>query len=274
MVVDMSSKPTFQVISCGLPRTGTTTTGRALSILLSGRVFDGGNDSFSGSPHRQCQLLALASRCPVRTPADRAFVIDRLRDFTEGCVASTDQPGCYFVEELLELYPHAKVICTTREKASWWASYVALWTSIHELSNDPLLWLSPVLRRFCVFSFEFWRRVPQAVGMDEDAPAWPMVHHEGLYEGHAEYVRGVVPEGELFYFDVRDGWGPLCDILGVDVPDQPFPHEFPRSWLTSGTAAFKAKLRKRFALLVGVVGSFGFGLWRWRTGRLLFPPLL
>lgn len=264
-----TKKPAFQVIACGLPRTGTTTIGRALSILLSGPVFDGGSDSFSGSPQRQRQLLSLASHCPVRTPADRILVLDLLRQFIEGRVASTDQPGCYFIEELLELYPNAKVICTTREKESWWASYVALWSSIDELYNLPLLWLSPSLRRFCIFSFEFWRRVPQAVGMKNgNAPAWPMTNHEELYDCHAEYVKRVVPEKQLHYFDVRDGWEPLCKILGADIPNEPFPHEFPRSWLTSGKAAMAARLRKRFAVLVSAVGFVSFMFWRWRNWRL------
>ncbi|KIW00138.1 uncharacterized protein PV09_08316 [Verruconis gallopava] len=269
-----SSKPRFQVISCGLPRTGTTTTGRALSILLAGPVFDGGSDSFRGPPQRQRLLLSLASLCPVRTSSDRILVLDHLRELTEGCVASTDQPGCYFIEELLELYPNAKVICTTRERESWWASYVALWSSIYELYTHPLLWLSPSLRRFCVFSFEFWRRVPQAVGMTNvNSPPWPMVHQEELYERHAQYVRRVVPEGQLYFFDVRDGWAPLCNILGVEVPKEPFPHEFPRSWLTSGKAALVAKLRRRFALLLTVIGSVGFMFWRWKTGQRLFPMI-
>jgi hypothetical protein len=97
MTADTSSKPTFQVTSCGLPCTGTTTTGRALSILLSGLVFDGGSDSFSGPPQRQRQLLLLASRCPVRTPSNRTLVLDHLRELTEGCVASTHLLGCYFI---------------------------------------------------------------------------------------------------------------------------------------------------------------------------------
>ncbi|QDS77623.1 hypothetical protein FKW77_002476 [Venturia effusa] len=158
--------PKFQVIACGLPRTGTTTTGRALSILLNGPVWDGGADSYNGSPTRQRQLLSLASHCPIRTPSDRKQVLDLLSAFTTGCVASTDQPGCYFIEELLELYPRATVICTVRERESWWGSYTALWRSIYEISTHPLLFLSPSLKRFCTFSFAFYKRVPQAVEME------------------------------------------------------------------------------------------------------------
>jgi hypothetical protein len=32
-----------------------------------------------------------------------------------------------------------------------------------------------------------------------------------------------VPPERLFWFDVKDGWEPLCKILGVEVPDREFP---------------------------------------------------
>lgn len=266
-----TSASNLQVIACGLPRTGTTTTGRALSLLLNGPVWDGGGDSYVGSSKRQRQLISLASCCPFRTPSDRDRALNLLSEFTRGCVASTDQPGCYLIEELLELYPDAKVICTTRERESWWASYCALWRSIYELSTHPLLFLSPTLQRFCQFSLNFYARVPQAVGMKEaSVDAWPMSNQEELYERHAEYVKRVVPEGQLHYFDVKEGWGPLCKILGVEVPDMPFPHEMPRSWLTSGQAAMATKLSRRFLMLVsGLLGSVLSVAWIWRTGWLM-----
>ena len=244
-------KPTLQVIVGGLPRTGTTSMTAALENILKGRVFDGGSASYSGNARLQGKMLELAQHCPMKSLSDRTFVRHRLAHLTEGCVASSDQPGCFFIEELLQLYPDAKVIVTTRDKTSWWASYSALWQSIHDLY--PWSWLSPQLHRFCVFSFEFWRRVPQAVGMPQ-CEAWPISNQEGLYEAHAEYVRRIVPPDQLFYFDVKQGWGPLCRILDVPVPDERFPHIFPRSWLHQGKAKSLAKLKRRFVLLVGGVG--------------------
>lgn len=32
------------------------------------------------------------------------------------------------------------------------------------------------------------------------------------------------PPERLLVFQARDGWGPLCDFLGVPVPDAPYPH--------------------------------------------------
>jgi hypothetical protein len=224
----------------------------ALEILLKGKVFDGGAASFSGSAPLQRQMLELARRCPAKTPLDRAFVQYRLAQLTDGCVASSDQPGCYFVAELLQLYPDAKVIVTMRDRDSWWASYSALWEGICDLQAHS--WLFPQTRRFCEFSFRFWDRVPQVLGLKQCEP-WPMENQEGLYEAHAAYIRRVVPEGQLFYFDVKSGWAPLCDILGVkEVPQGAFPHVFPREWLKRGKADQRQRMKKRLLLVGGGVG--------------------
>lgn len=245
---EIGMKPTFQVIVAGLPRTGTTSMTSALEILLEGRVFDGGASSFSGDAAMQRQMIELARHCPTKTLADRSFVLTRLQQLTHGCVASSDQPGAFFVEELLQIYPDAKVIVTTRDRQSWWASYSTLWHSINDLY--PWSWLSPQIRRFCVFSFQFWGRVPQAVGISPCKPL-PMSNQEGLYDAHAAYLRRVVPSKQLFFFNVRDGWEPLCKILEAPVPDEPFPHVFPRSMLTTGTVELLAQLKRRFVIAVG-----------------------
>ena len=33
-----------------------------------------------------------------------------------------------------------------------------------------------------------------------------------------------VPSSRLLVYQVDQGWQPLCDYLGVDVPPEPFPH--------------------------------------------------
>jgi hypothetical protein len=54
-----------------------------------------------------------------------------------------------------------------------------------------------------------------------------------VFERHTEEVKARVPEGRLLVYEVREGWGPLCEFLGVEAPEGPFPHlngreEFPR----------------------------------------------
>lgn len=33
-----------------------------------------------------------------------------------------------------------------------------------------------------------------------------------------------MPAEKLLVYEVRQGWGPLCEFLGVEAPQEPFPH--------------------------------------------------
>lgn len=46
-----------------------------------------------------------------------------------------------------------------------------------------------------------------------------MKHHQE----HIERVKATVPADQLLIFNPKDGWKPLCDFLGVPVPDGPYP---------------------------------------------------
>jgi hypothetical protein len=44
-----------------------------------------------------------------------------------------------------------------------------------------------------------------------------------VFNRHNEEVRRRVPKGQLLIYEVKEGWGPLCEFLGVEAPDRPFP---------------------------------------------------
>jgi hypothetical protein len=44
------------------------------------------------------------------------------------------------------------------------------------------------------------------------------------YERHNDHVRATAPSDRLVEWHPGDGWAPLCTALGVDIPDEPFPH--------------------------------------------------
>ena len=44
-----------------------------------------------------------------------------------------------------------------------------------------------------------------------------------VWDRHIEYLERSVPKDKLLYFDVRDGWEPLCKALNLPVPNVPFP---------------------------------------------------
>ena len=50
---------------------------------------------------------------------------------------------------------------------------------------------------------------------------------EQLIEGmvrHNEEVKASVPADRLLVWEVTEGWEPLCEFLGVDVPSEAMPH--------------------------------------------------
>jgi hypothetical protein len=49
-------------------------------------------------------------------------------------------------------------------------------------------------------------------------------HAIEVLERHNEEVKRRVPPERLLVYEVKEGWGPLCEFLGVPEPDEPFPH--------------------------------------------------
>ena len=46
-----------------------------------------------------------------------------------------------------------------------------------------------------------------------------------MFKDHISYVKSVVPSNQLLVLYPGDGWGPLCEFLGLDVPaGVSYPH--------------------------------------------------
>ena len=49
---------------------------------------------------------------------------------------------------------------------------------------------------------------------------------DGLIEAfsaHNEAVKSTIPASRLLVYEVKDGWGPLCEFLGKPIPSDSFP---------------------------------------------------
>lgn len=158
---------------------------------------------------------------PIKNEEDKKFVHSEIKSLMDGFVGCTDLPGNACVEELMEIYPDSVVICTVRDPAKWWESI----RPIVENANLTVLgWiLMPVPR------FRWFRAYHDALdegnfGVAHFKEGERKMPSKDTYERHIAYLKKVVPKDRLFFFDVRDGWEPLCQILGVPVPkDKPFP---------------------------------------------------
>ena len=69
-----------------------------------------------------------------------------------------------------------------------------------------------------------------------------------------------VPAEKLLVFEVREGWGPLCEFLGVEEPAKPFPRlndreEFPRMMRRQMATALAPALGRALVALSAVLAA-------------------
>lgn len=156
----------------------------------------------------------------LRLGAKPEFIQSSLKSLLAGYVAVTDTWGAALTPELLEAYPDAVVICTVREPNAWWQS----WNDMVGMAAQPLMMKImlcplPVFRYFPWALDDLWRRFCGHYGISPPSP--PTGKEFAQY--HIDWLKRVVPPQRLHFFNVKEGWEPLCRILGVPVPDEPFP---------------------------------------------------
>ncbi|ORY08588.1 P-loop containing nucleoside triphosphate hydrolase protein [Clohesyomyces aquaticus] len=132
--------------------------------------------------------------------------------------AISDIPSIFFVDEFVTNYPNAKIIITSRDVESWIKSmenvfYATIsWKSINLFRRlDKEFWAKyvPFLER----SLDFWTNGDR---YNRDAL------RQGFHN-HYKHVREISPKERTLEFNLRDGWAPLCEFLGKEIPDEPFP---------------------------------------------------
>jgi hypothetical protein len=126
--------------------------------------------------------------------------------------STTDWPACNFWRALADAYPEAKVVLTVRDPERWWSSisstlFAAYRGGVLPASAPP----------------ELPQMAELLMGTTFDGRTEDREHVLRRFQEHNDRVRrGIVPE-RLLVYQVSQGWGPLCDFLGVEQPDEPFP---------------------------------------------------
>src|SRR3954468_21981172 len=188
---------TLQVVGAGLGRTGTHSLKLALERLLGGPCYH--MIEVFGHPEH----VDVWRRAAMGEPVDWEALFD-------GYVACVDWPGASFWHELADAFPDAPILLSTRDSAeTWWQSasqtIFEVTRPMPEDGGFAAMWDAITSARFTPKFFEH----DQAVA---------------AYERHNAGVRTEAPLDRLHQWQPGDGWEPLCRMLGVDVPDEPFPH--------------------------------------------------
>jgi len=128
----------------------------------------------------------------------------------EGYRSQVDWPGAAFWRQLAEAYPQARVILSLRDPESWHRSVTA---TIGRYLTDEI---DPETGRTRM-SYRLINR--DIFGGRIHEPE----HAMRIFEEHNAEVQRVIPPERLLVLPVGSGWGPLCDFLGVPVPEEPYP---------------------------------------------------
>ncbi len=135
--------------------------------------------------------------------------------------ATVDNPGCCVWRELLEAYPEAKVLVTLHPRGpeAWYES------TMDTIYFTESMWQFKFLRLFTPFAKKMgnmtsrliWQRSHKGTMENKEAAI-------ARYNEHIEEIKAAVPADRLLIFKVTEGWEPLCEFLGEEVPDTEFPN--------------------------------------------------
>lgn len=192
---------TLRVVGAGLGRTGTNSLKLALERLLGGPCYH--MMEVFGHPDD----IAVWQRAVDGEPVDWHTLF-------AGYAACVDWPGCAFWPALVDEYPDALVLLSTRSSAqAWWKSAdETIFAVGRRGAPDNPVMASQLRMILGIFERHFTPEWADA------APA------QAAYDLHNETVRASVPKERLLEWQPGDGWEPICTALGVAVPDEPFPH--------------------------------------------------
>jgi hypothetical protein len=224
-----------RIIGAGFGRTGTM----SLKVAL---------EELGYAPcYHMVEVFAHPEHAPLWQAAWRGEPVD-WEAFLGGYEAAVDWPACSFYGELMERYPEAKVILTVRDPERW---YESTRSTIYELtvtaSRSPTFRLLFGAMRFLRFGRVGRGNLANEIVWDGtfDGRFEDRRYAIEVFERHNAEVRRRVPRDKLLVYEVKEGWSPLCQFLGVEEPDAPFPH-------VNDTAEMRGRIRAVRALSVAV----------------------
>ncbi|KAB5566704.1 P-loop containing nucleoside triphosphate hydrolase protein [Coniochaeta sp. 2T2.1] len=194
----------MKVLVVGLPRTGTQSIANALTHLGIGPVYH--MKEVGKNKHAGLWVEAIDAKFEgVGNPWGR----EDLERILAGFEAVADYPAAIFPEELIAAYPEAKIILSTRDEDGWYASMMS--TLIHWQMSRPADDPSPISQLARKYHGHCW---------GNDFPE----NGRTCFREHNALVKEASKGRDFLELQAKDGWVPLCEFLGVPVPEGvPFP---------------------------------------------------
>ncbi|MEO6695773.1 MAG: sulfotransferase family protein [Ignavibacteria bacterium] len=202
----------LQVFGTGQGRTGTSSLKIALEYLGFGKCY------------HMYELLSNPEQIIYFEKAERGEDVDWDGLF-KGYHSACDMPVIRYYKQILENYPDAKVIHTTRDPETWFKSI-----------SDTIFWaVKPSVGRIVKMAIRLpfssalrkrLRVMKYNGGMVETFFGKDLKDKTKVIEHFNKYnyeILNTIPKEKLLVYDVKSGWEPLCKFLNVPISSIPFP---------------------------------------------------
>ena len=191
----------LEIIGPGFGRTGTN----SLKIALEHLDF--------GPCHHMFEVRDNPSLLPDWEVAARGESVDWDNVF-HSYRSQVDWPGARYWRELARHFPEARVILTVRDPDAWFDSVqatIAPFVAARGTHPSPHVNAIAEMAHQTIVAQVFDNRMSERD------------YATRVFKEHIAEVQSEIPAHRLLTFDLKEGWQPLCDFLGVEVPDILFP---------------------------------------------------
>jgi hypothetical protein len=189
----------LKVIGAGVGRTGTYSLKLAINQLGLGPCHHMEEVLF----HMPVQVPLWAAAAKGQADWDAIY---------HGYESAVDWPTAGFFRELKAAYPSAKFVLTVRSPESWVESFSdTIYKLMANREHGP-----PEMQAW----FDMAGRIIAKTGFPGGLNKLEL---SKAFTAHNDAVKEAIPAQQLLVYQVKEGWGPLCDFLGVPVPAGSFP---------------------------------------------------
>ena len=205
----------LKVIGAGGPRTGTASLKDALEILGFGK----------------CYHMQYLFNHPDEVKYWHELYDTGTVDFDsmfDGFQSTVDFPGCFVYKVLLDKYPDAKVILNERDAEEWYESALnTVFSATPQTLGQKLTMMKKMIlssrfrklaKSFMLVRKYLWDGQYRGQFKDKNLAIQ-------IYNDFNEEVKNQVPKDQLLVYKITDGWAPLCEFLGVPIPNEVFPNK-------------------------------------------------
>ena len=208
----------IEVIGAGWGRTGTNSLKNALEILgypcfhMSEILVDNLDGNITCNDEY--------TRFWIKVADGQAYDFNEIFNSSKTYRATVDGPSCYYIKELMQKYPNAKVILTTRDAEDWYNS--AYRTIFQECPDFPDI--HPEIKTTLEQKFPlFAEMLSKTAFRNAYNCSFEKSHMMKCFTEHYANILNICPQDKLLVYDIQSGWESLCTFLDKPIPKVSFP---------------------------------------------------